>query len=271
MRNNVLLFFLFTTSLYAAEYECIERHGDYKIVFEGTRDAAYKVSGKNYTSRAACNRDLDNFLKGIKAPVEYECIERHGDYKVVFKGTRDAAYKVSGKNYTSRVACNRDLDNFLKGIKAPVEYECIERHGDYKVVFKGTRDAAYKVSGKNYTSRVACNRDLDNFLKGIKAPVEYECIERHGDYKVVFKGTRDAAYKVSGKNYTSRVACNRDLDNFLKGIKAPVEYECIERHGDYKVVFKGTRDAAYKISGRNYTSFNSCKKALNEYLSKQKQ
>ena len=154
---------LFTFN-YAVEYECIEYLGDYKVVFKGTRDVARRVSDKRYTSSASCNHDLDNYLNGMRTPVEYECIEYLGDYKVVFKGTRDVARRVSDKRYTSSASCNHDLDNYLNGIKVPVEYECIEYLGDYKVVFKGTRDVARYVSNKRYTSEKYCLQDLDEYL-----------------------------------------------------------------------------------------------------------
>lgn len=113
MKKILLTCFMLFAFNYAVEYECIEYLGDYKVVFKGTKDAARGVSSKRYSSASACNRDLDNYLNGTKAPVEYECIEYLGDYKVVFKGTKDAARGVSNKRYTSEKYCQQDLDEYL--------------------------------------------------------------------------------------------------------------------------------------------------------------
>ena len=215
LKRILIAFFILFFSAHAEEYECIDRHGDYRIVFKGTRDEAIRVSRKNYTSFNSCNTDLKNYLNGKQTPVEYECINRHGDYRIVFKGTRDEAIRVSRKNYTSFNSCNTDLKNYLNGKQTPVEYECINRHGDYRIVFKGTRDEALRVSRKNYTSFNSCNIDLTNYLNGKETPVEYECIDRHGDYRIVFKGTRDEALRVSRKNYTSFEYCNNALKKYL--------------------------------------------------------
>jgi Holliday junction resolvase RusA-like endonuclease len=270
LKKILLSLALFSVAVYATDYECIEYLGDIRVVFKGTRDVASRVSSKRYTDYETCNRDINNFLNGKKSPVEYECIEYLGDIRVVFKGTKDVASRVSSKRYSDYKTCNRDLSSFLNGEKSPVEYECIEHLGDVRVVFKGTKDVASRVSTKRYSDYETCKRDLKNFLNGAKSPVEYECAEYLGDIRVVFKGTKDVASRVSTKRYTNYKTCNRDLDNYLNGKKSPVEYECAEYLGDIRVVFKGTKDVASRVSTRRYTSDESCNEALNEYLSKQR-
>lgn len=44
---------------------------------------------------------------------------------------------------------------------------------------------------------------------------EYECIRLYNDYKVVFKGTKDVAYRISKKNYSSQDYCEEDLKAYL--------------------------------------------------------
>jgi Holliday junction resolvase RusA-like endonuclease len=271
LKKFLSVYLLLSACLYATDYECIELYGDYRVVIEGTKNTANQVSTKRYSSYKSCNRDLENYLNGKKTPIAYECIELYGDYRVVVEGTKNPANQVSSKRYSSYKSCNRDLDNYLNGKKTPVEYECIELYGDFRVVLAGTKNPANQVSSKRYSNYKSCNRDLDNYLNGKKTPVEYECIELYGDFRVVLAGTKNPANQVSSKRYSNYKSCNRDLDNYLNGKKTPVAYECIELYGDYRVVLEGTKNPANQVSSLRYTSYGSCNKALNEYLSKQRQ
>ena len=165
MKKNlfILVLFLFIP-IHATEYDCTELYGDYRIIFKGTKDEARQVSKKHYISRDYCYQDLNNFLNNKKTPIEYDCIELYGDYRIVFKGTKDEARQVSKKHYISRDYCYQDLNNFLNNKKAPIEYDCIELYGDYRIVFKGTKDEARQVSKKHYISRDYCYQDLKDYL-----------------------------------------------------------------------------------------------------------
>ena len=164
LKKILLSLVLFSTTVFAEDYECIELYGDFRVVFEGTKDVASRVSTKRYSSYKSCNRDLKNYLNGTKTPVEYECIELYGDYRVVFAGTKNLANQVSTKRYSSYKSCNRDLDNYLNGRKNPIGYECIELYGDYRVVLAGTKNLANQVSTRRYTSFKSCNKALDEYL-----------------------------------------------------------------------------------------------------------
>ena len=113
LKKFLLSLILFSAVLYATDYECIEYLGDIRVVFKGTKDVASRVSSKRYTNYKTCNRDLDNYLNGAKSPVEYECAEYLGDIRVVFKGTKDVASRVSSRRYTSYKSCNEALDEYL--------------------------------------------------------------------------------------------------------------------------------------------------------------
>ena len=166
LKKFLSVYLLLSACLYATDYECIELYGDYRVVIEGTKNTANQVSTKRYSSYKSCNRDLENYLNGKKTPIAYECIELYGDYRVVLEGTKNPANQVSSKRYSSYKSCNRDLDNYLNGKKTPVEYECIELYGDFRVVLAGTKNPANQVSSKRYSNYKSCNRDLDNYLNG---------------------------------------------------------------------------------------------------------
>ena len=198
----------------------------------------------------------------VKAPVEYECVDYLGSYRVVFKGTTDIAYRVDNKSYRSSEACRTSLNNIMNGRGQAAEYECVDYLGSYRVVFKGTTDIAYRVDNKSYRSSEACRMSLNNIMNGRGQAAEYECVDYLGSYRVVFRGTTDIAYRVDNKNYRSSEACRISLNNIMNGRDQAAEYECVDYLGSYRVVFKGTTDIAYRVDNKSYRSYDDCNRAL---------
>lgn len=62
MKKLLLLCSILIMPLFAEKYECAINGCDYRIVFKGTRDIAYRVSDKRYKNREYCNEALEDYL-----------------------------------------------------------------------------------------------------------------------------------------------------------------------------------------------------------------
>ena len=60
------------------------------------------------------------------------------------------------------------------------------------------------------------------------------------------------------------------LISFLITSLHATEYDCANLYGDYRIIFKGTKDEARNVSTKRYISMEYCYQDLNDYLSRQK-